>query len=106
MIVDSFSEPIKADTFILPASTQSQSHSGKKHTVVKSQLIELQQKTLDSVRELVDVENEKLRLMKEVVVMKRAKLFLQGCMQDEDGNWVTLIAPSANATQFLPSSEE
>jgi len=44
------------------------------------------------------VEREKLQVLKEVVAMKRTKLMLQGCMQDEDGNWVAVIAPPVNAT--------
>ena len=71
----------QSDASSAQSHSQLQSHSSRKRTV-ESQLIALQQNTLDSVRELVEIEREKLQLMKEDLVIKKAKLMLQGCMQD------------------------
>ena len=76
------------------------------NNTVESQLITQHEKTLDNERELVDIERQKLQLMKEMVAMKKAKLMLQRCMQDADVNGVAFIAPPANDTQLPPSSEE
>jgi len=103
VIVDSFGEPVEQKLANINQLTVAV--SGRKRGV-ESQLIALQEQTLDSVRELVSIERERLQLTKEMVAMKKAKLMLQGCMQDADGNWVAFIAPAADATQLPPASEE
>jgi len=64
---------------------------GKK--TVGQQLLILQQRTLDTVVQLLDVEKARLGIEREKLAIKKIKLATKGVVQDESGNWVWVREP-------------
>jgi len=72
----------------------------KRSAVEQLQLIVLQQKTLDAVVQLLDVEKSRLEIERETLAVKKIKLTTKGLVQDESGNCVQ------NISRKLPTSRQ
>jgi len=64
---------------------------------------ELQNKTLQAVNDLLEVERPRLAVEKESLGIKKVKLALMGCYQTEDGAWVL---PATQNSSPVVSTEE
>ena len=67
-----------------------------KRLAVEQQLIVLQQKTLDAVVQLLDVEKSRLEIERETLAVKQIKLVTKALVQDESGNWVWVKVSKRN----------